>query len=290
VALARAAAAEQQARIYDERVAALAAEAPEEAQRHALLAAVAAERAREHEQHALAEVARMEAAGLQGAAAELARARAEMHEQWAAVHAARALALEARASGDEQQAAAHDAEVGERELIARSAEQRVDAAEHRARVEALQAEDADLSQVEREERIHVRSTNDLERGRDGLRRFRPGPGSSFYSPGMIGTAGTASRLAARALVDLDREIEMIAEALQRHGPLQRDELKRLVGGRYWGPGRFRMALRAAVNEGAATQQSRTVFAPGEVSRPSKEPTPTITQVTVPEYERQHPES
>jgi hypothetical protein len=107
---------------------------------------------------------------------------------------------------------------------------------------------------------------------------------------MIGTAGTVGRLAARALVDLDREIEMIAEALQRHGPLQRDELKRLVGGRYWGPGRFRMALRAAVNEGAATQQSRAVFAPGEVSRPSEEPTPTIARVTVPEHERQRPKS
>jgi hypothetical protein len=51
-----------------------------------------------------------------------------------------------------------------------------------------------------------------------------------------------------------------------------------------------MALRAAVDEGTATQQSRTVFAPGEVGRPSEEPTPTITRVTVPEYERQHPES
>jgi MFS family permease len=290
VGLARAAAAEQRARIYRERVAALAAGTPEEGQRHAVLADVAAERAREHEQLALAEVARVEADRLPGAAAELARARAEMHERWAAVHSARALALEARASGDEQQAAAHEAEALDRELIARGAEQRVDAAEHRARVEALRAEDADLSQAEREERIHVRSTNDLHRGRDGLRRFRPGPGSSFYSPGMIGTAGAVSRLAARALVDLDREIAMIAEALQRHGPLQRDELKRLVGGRCWGPGRFRAALRAAVNEGAATQQSRTVFAPGEVSRPSKEPTPTVTQVTVPEYERPRPKS
>jgi MFS family permease len=164
------------------------------------------------------------------------------------------------------------------------------AAAHGERARVLQAEDADRSQVERAERIDVRSANDLARGRGGLRRFRPGPGSSFYSPGMIGTAGTASRLAATALVDLDREIEMIAEALQRHGPLQRDELKRLVAGRYWGPGRFRMALRAAVTESAATQQSRTVFTPGEVSRPSEEPTPTIIRVTVLEYERQHPES
>ena len=83
VALARAAAAEQRARIYDERIAALAAGTAEEAQRHALLADAAAERAREHEQRALAEVARMEAEGLHGAAAELARARAEMHERWA---------------------------------------------------------------------------------------------------------------------------------------------------------------------------------------------------------------
>ena len=69
-------------------------------------------------------------------------------------------------------------------------------------------------------------------------------GGSFYSPGMMGTSGTSSRLMAQAREDLDREISVIAEALRQHGALEREELKNLVGGRYWGPGRFAAALRA----------------------------------------------
>ncbi len=261
VALARADAAGYRARAYGEEEAALGAPSEGEAALHSLLARAAAEQAREHEQRALAEEARAEAQRMGGAAADLARARAEMHERWAGVHSSRALALEATAHGDRQQAARHEAEARDQELLALAAEQRVDAAEHRAKVATLQAQDADLSQAEREERIHLRDAQELDRQRDGFRRWRPGLGSSFYSPGMIGTASTASRLAATALEDLDREITVIAEALRQHGALSRDELKRLVGGRYWGPGRFRAALRAAIDEGAADRTSRTVFAP-----------------------------
>ena len=75
----------------------------------------------------------------------------------------------------------------------------------------------------------------------------------------------------------------ITRSRYRRGSRQaRRELRRLVGGRYWGPGRFRTALRAAVKEGAATQQSRTVFAPGELSRPSSRAHPNHYRVTVPE--------
>ena len=263
VALARAAAAEQRARTYQERAAAMAPGDENGPEAHATLAEAAGERAREQEQLALAEEARAEAERLSGAAAALARARAEMHERWAAVHSARAAALEARARHDEEQAARNEAEARDRELIARAAELRVDAAEHRARIEALQAEDAGLSQAEREERIRYRAVRGLERDRHRFRRFGPGDGISFYSPGMLGTAGDASRLAARAREQLDREISVIAEALKQHGPLEHDELKTLVGGRYWGPGRFRAALRAAVDEGRVRRRSRTVFAPAD---------------------------
>ena len=262
-ALARAAAAEQRARAYQERAAAMAPADENGPETHAMLAEAAGERAREQEQLALAEEARAEAERLSGAAAALARARAEMHERWAAVHSARAAALEARARHDEEQAARNEAEARDRELIARAAELRVDAAEHRARIEALQAEDAGLTQAEREERIRFRAARGLERDRHRFRRFGPGDGDSFYSPGMLGTAGDASRLAARAREELDREISVIAEALKQHGPLERDELKQLVGGRYWGPGRFRAALHAAVDEGRARRRSRTVFAPAD---------------------------
>ncbi len=281
VAMARARAAEQRARIYQERAAALASEGTPEAQTHALLEQAATERAREQEQLALAEEARTEAERVRGAAADLARARAEMHERWAAVHSARAEGAEARALGDAQRAEQREAEARDRELLAFAAEQRVDAAEHRVRVETLRAEDASLSQAERQERIRQRNLENLERGREGWRRFRPGPGSSLYSPGMIGTmyspgmigtSSTASRLAAMARQDLDREIAVIAEALRQHGALEREELKRLVGGRYWGPGRFRAALRAAVQEGLARRRSRSVYGPGPGSvRPEQEP-------------------
>ena len=90
-----------------------------------------------------------------------------------------------------------------------------------------------MSQAEREERIRARNLRSLKRARQGANRFRPGPGSSFYSPGMLGTASTTSRLPASAQEQLDREIEAIARVLQERGPLERSELKRLVGGRYW---------------------------------------------------------
>jgi hypothetical protein len=193
-----------------------------------------------------------------------------MHESWAAVHAARAAALEARARGDDSEAAEHERQARDRELIARAAEQRVDAAEHRARAAALREEDAILSQAEREERIRERTMRERDRQRRGLARFEPGPGSSFYSPGMMATTGVPSRLAAQARQQLDREISVIAEALRRHGPLEREELKSLVGGRYWGPGRFAAALRAAIREGLARARSRTVVEPPEGGRAVEE--------------------
>ena len=81
--------------MYEQRAAALTAANAAEAETHVLRAEAAAERAREREQGALADEARAEARRLRGPAADLATARAEMHESWAAVHAARAQALEA---------------------------------------------------------------------------------------------------------------------------------------------------------------------------------------------------
>jgi MFS family permease len=279
VALERAEAAEQRGRIYSERAAALEAGSEAEAALHAMLAEVAAERAREREQRALAEEARAEAQRLRGPAADLALARAEMHESWAGVHNVTAQALEARANRDESRARALEQEARDRELIALAAEQRVDAAEHRVNAADLRAEDAVLSQAERQERIRERNLHSADRERRGFNRLRPGPGSSFYSPGMIGTAGPASRLAAAAREHLDHEIEAITRALEERGPLEREELKRLVGGRYWGPRRFREALRAAIEEGRATPTSRTVVAPAppppaiEPQRPAQDEPP-----------------
>ena len=63
--------------------------------------------------------------------------------------------------------------------------------------------------------------------------------------------------------DLDREVAAISQALDEHGPTERRELARLIGARYWGPGRFRAALREAVQDGSARRVSRSTFAPPE---------------------------
>jgi len=47
---------------------------------------------------------------------------------------------------------------------------------------------------------------------------------------------------------VEHEVEAIERALREHGEATRRELARRVGARYWGPGRFRMALRQAGRE------------------------------------------
>lgn len=111
---------------------------------------------------------------------------------------------------------------------------------------------AHAGSAERRDRIRRRNTRRREHDRAGLRRFRPGPGSEFYSPAMVGTAGTTSRFAAMADEDLDREVEAIAVVVAERGPIGVQELRGGLGADGWGPGRFRMALRAAVDEGRAT--------------------------------------
>jgi MFS family permease len=116
---------------------------------------------------------------------------------------------------------------------------------------------------ERDERIQQRYDRVREQARRGPRRLRPGPGpgSEYYSPGMFGTAGTASRYAASSCWDLDHEIELLRRTLQERGPASRNELWDRVGGRSWGPRRFDAALRAAVVEGAAQRVSRNSYGP-----------------------------
>jgi hypothetical protein len=75
--------------------------------------------------------------------------------------------------------------------------------------------------------------------------------------------GTASRWAPTAEQDLDREIATLARALEERGATDRDQLADLVGARYWGPGRFRAALREAVHEGRARHLSGDTYGPPE---------------------------
>jgi len=60
---------------------------------------------------------------------------------------------------------------------------------------------------------------------------------------------------------LNRELDMLERAVQDQGELRRRELGRLVGCKYWGPGRFSRALRAGVKQGRISRPRRGVYGP-----------------------------
>jgi MFS family permease len=74
------------------------------------------------------------------------------------------------------------------------------------------------------------------------------------SPGMAVSAPIPA-------VALDREVAAIARVVAEHGPTERRELARLVGARFWGPGRFSAALAAAVRGGEVRRVSRSRYGP-----------------------------
>jgi hypothetical protein len=83
---------------------------------------------------------------------------------------------------------------------------------------------------------------------------------------MAGTAGTASRSDAASDVSLDREIEAVADVLQERGDMNRAELHVAVNARLWGPGRFRRALREAVQERRVKRVPGSRYGPGTPNR------------------------
>jgi MFS family permease len=92
-------------------------------------------------------------------------------------------------------------------------------------------------------------------------RLRPGPGP-LSSARAMSVSGPSPD------VPLDREVAIIERALREHGAANRRELRRRVGARYWGPGRFPGALRQAVAEGRAKRLPRNQFAPVPGERPA----------------------
>jgi hypothetical protein len=62
---------------------------------------------------------------------------------------------------------------------------------------------------------------------------------------------------------LAREIDMLERAVKDKGELPRRELGRLVGCKYWGPGRFGRALRAAVRQGRLSRPRRGFYGPAK---------------------------
>ncbi|RRO14947.1 MFS transporter [Saccharopolyspora rhizosphaerae] len=150
----------------------------------------------------------------------------------------------------------------------------VDPDQHAALVETERSAElsaADRQRLhERDERVRQRTTRVQERERAGRRRFRPGPGSGFYSPGMVGTATTGSRWSAISDEVLDAEIDDVARVLRDGGSADRRELEKRLEGRSWGPGRFRRALKEAVEEGRAKRLSSRRYGPQEPSEGADE--------------------
>jgi hypothetical protein len=120
--------------------------------------------------------------------------------------------------------------------------------------------------AEAADRIEVRGARRNQRERQGVRRFRPGPTNSFYSPAMVGTAGSDRHSAAASATSLDQEIQVIGQDLAVYGPTDRRVLAVRLRARTWGPGRFGPALREAEREGRVRRISRTTYGPGSPGR------------------------
>jgi hypothetical protein len=84
------------------------------------------------------------------------------------------------------------------------------------------------------------------------RRRRPGPGTAHSSPGMWVSQSVPA-------ADLRREVEAIERILAERSPIERRELAREVGARFWGPGRFGAALREAIESGRAKRAGRNRY-------------------------------
>jgi hypothetical protein len=105
-----------------------------------------------------------------------------------------------------------------------------------------------------EDRAAARHRERERRQRIGARRYRPGPGSASYSPFF-------GHPAAQRPEWIDLEVDRIASAVQQAGETDLRSLATAVGARSWGPGRFRAAVREALDEGVIRRTGRGRFAP-----------------------------
>jgi hypothetical protein len=60
---------------------------------------------------------------------------------------------------------------------------------------------------------------------------------------------------------LRREISLIQNLLEDRGEMDKDEIGETLGCKYWGPMRFRGALKAGAERGAFRKTGRNRFAP-----------------------------
>jgi MFS family permease len=95
-------------------------------------------------------------------------------------------------------------------------------------------------------------------------RFRPGPGP-------LSSARAMSVAGPHPAVPLDNEVLLIDRALHDQDRVDRKELRRRVGARHWGPGRFSAALGQAIAEGRVRRLPRGRYAPARDSDPGDSP-------------------
>ena len=81
--------------------------------------------------------------------------------------------------------------------------------------------------------------------------------SSSYTP----FPGASSRDAEENEWWLDREISLIKNLLEEEGEMAKKDIGNQLGCKYWGPLRFRNALKEGVNRGAFRKESRNQYAP-----------------------------
>ncbi|WP_310961667.1 uS7 family ribosomal protein [Nocardioides terrisoli] len=117
--------------------------------------------------------------------------------------------------------------------------------------EEREAQESKAEERAREERIARRREGRAPRG---MRRFRPG-----LARGVPWQLTPPSERAQEEA--LDHEIQIIANAVRDIGPITEDELRRVVGAKYWGPGRFRPAVRQAVAEREVVRLDRKRLGP-----------------------------
>jgi CubicO group peptidase (beta-lactamase class C family) len=119
----------------------------------------------------------------------------------------------------------------------------------------------DVPEADRAAEDRMRERIATRRAADRAPRLKLGPGygGTYYSPGMVGTAGATGRQRTAADRALDRELDLLERMLAEQGELTRDELARRLDARSWGPGRYRSALRSAVRDGRAARGRGRIY-------------------------------
>jgi hypothetical protein len=89
------------------------------------------------------------------------------------------------------------------------------------------------------------------------REKRTGPSIAGWAPNTARSAYDADELEFWR----NREISLIKNLLEDRGEMDRDEIGEALGCKYWGPMRFRGALKEGVERGAFRKVGRNRYAP-----------------------------